>query len=189
MRPLEGSPIMSARRRLDDELDHARRGDKAALAHLYVAYRDLVSDVAQYVLGNREDAEDLTHDIFLNLRLHLGQFSYRGRPGFEAWLRRVTIRAAFRVQERRRRRSTLLSERYPRGMVVRADSWHLPDLRVDLEAAMSSLPADRRQVVLLHDLHALSHAEIAARLGIREATSRSRLKRARRVLRACLSRR
>jgi RNA polymerase sigma-70 factor (ECF subfamily) len=140
----------------------AAQADRAAFAVLYRRYLDRVYAYAFYQLGDHHDAEDATERIFLAAMRALPAFRDEGAT-FRAWLFRIahnTIANAHRT--RARRRAEPLPEPFdraapnadPAGLVARAD-----ELRTVLQA-VSELPEDRRQVVLLRFVDGLSSREI-----------------------------
>jgi RNA polymerase sigma-70 factor, ECF subfamily len=150
------------RRDPDLEAVVAAQLDRAAFATLYRRYLDRVYAYAFYQLGDHHDAEDATERTFLAAMRALPAFRDEGAT-FRAWLFRIahnTIANAHRT--RARRRAEPLPEPFdrpapnadPAGLVVRAD-----ELRTVLQA-ISTLPEDRRQVVLLRFVDGLSSSEI-----------------------------
>ena len=140
--------------------------------------------------GNRADAEDLTQDVFLRVFRSLDSYV----PGtFEGWLHRITTNL-FLDQVRRRARLRL----DPAGDALEGSVAPAPaasDLALagmfdnDVEDALSALPADFRDVVLLADVDGLSYEEVAAVLGLKLGTVRSRIHRGRSRLRRALAHR
>ena len=86
-----------------DLVSRARLGDSEALGALYDAFGACLYRLAYRLIGSREDAEDVVHDVFVGLPEALGRYEERGRLG--AWLRRVTARVALmRLRRRNHRR-------------------------------------------------------------------------------------
>ncbi len=138
--------------------------------------------------GNPHDADDLTQEVFVRVFRSLATFT----PGtFEGWLHRITVNCFI---DSVRRRSIVridpldpaAGERLPDlrgGVEAEYDRTHLePDIR----AALAALTPDFRAVVVLADVEGRSSTEVGARLGIKPATVRTRLHRARAQLRALL---
>ncbi len=143
--------------------------------------------LAYRLTGNRYDAEDLTHDVFVRVFRSLADY----KPvTFEGWLHRITTNLFLdRVRRAQRIRFDALpddSERLAgRGRTpdqVYEDT-HLDD---DVQAALDALPPDFRAAVVLCDIEGLSYEEIAATLGVKLGTVRSRIHRGRAQLRAAL---
>jgi RNA polymerase sigma factor (sigma-70 family) len=142
--------------------------------------------------GNRADAEDLTQEVFVRVFRSLSSYT----PGtFEGWLHRITTNL-FLDQVRRRGRIRIdpLGERAEALPSQRdGDSperrFEHENLDVDIQAALDALSPDHRAAVVLCDIEGLSYEEIAATLGIKMGTVRSRIHRARAQLRTELAHR
>ena len=153
------------------------RVDAQRLGELYDAYGRQLFRVAYRLLGTREDAEDVVHDVFVGLPEALAHYEERGR--LDAWLRRVTVRVALMLQRSRaRRRETGLHSAadVPTPAGITAE-------QLELQKAVDALPAPLRSVLVLKEMEGYSHAEIATLLGISAVTSRVRLFRAMRSMR------
>lgn len=147
--------------------------------------------LAYRLTGNVHDAEDLTHDVFI--RVFRSLHSYR--PGtFEGWLHRITTNVFLdRMRRKQRIRFDALSDESAARLPSRtagpeqayADS-HFDD---DIQRALDALPPDFRAAVVLCDIEGLSYEEIAATLGIKLGTVRSRIHRGRAQLREALAHR
>jgi RNA polymerase sigma-70 factor (ECF subfamily) len=147
--------------------------------------------LAYRLTGNVHDAEDLTQEVFVRVFRSLSTYT----PGtFEGWLHRITTNL-FLDQVRRKKRIRFdaliddASERLPgrEPDPSRAyDDTHLDD---DVQRALDALPPDFRAAVVLCDIEGLSYEEVAATLGIKLGTVRSRIHRGRSQLRAALAHR
>jgi len=151
--------------------------DAQVLGALYDTYASQLFRLAYRLLGTREDAEDVVHDVFVGLPEALAHYEERGRLG--AWLRRVTVRVALmRQRSRERRREISLHS----AAEVPTPAGLTPE-QIELQAAVNALPGALRSVLVLKEMEGYSHAEIAALLGISAVTSRVRLYRAMRSVR------
>jgi len=143
--------------------------------------------LAYRLTGNRHDAEDLTHDVFVRVFRSLASYT----PGtFEGWLHRITTNLFLdRVRRAQRIRFDALpddSERIPgreRTPEQVFEDTHFDD---DVQAALDDLPPDFRAAVVLCDIEGLSYEEIASTLGVKLGTVRSRIHRGRAQLRRSL---
>jgi RNA polymerase sigma-70 factor (ECF subfamily) len=144
--------------------------------------------LAYRLSGNAQDAEDLTQETFVRVFRSLADFS----PGtFEGWLHRITTNLFLDMVRRRQRiRFDALPEdterlpgRVPSPEQVYADT-HLDP---QVQAALDALPPDFRVAVVLCDIEGLTYEEIAATLGIKLGTVRSRIHRGRVQLRQALA--
>jgi RNA polymerase sigma factor (sigma-70 family) len=140
--------------------------------------------------GNQHDAEDLTHEVFLRVFRSLSDYV----PGtFEGWLYRITVNLFL---DGVRRRARVRFEPLPDDTERVAGSAPTPEadfeqmnLDADIQRALRELPPSFRAAVVLCDIEGLSYEEIAAALGIKLGTVRSRIHRGRAQLRDALAHR
>jgi RNA polymerase sigma factor (sigma-70 family) len=154
-------------------------------------HADRVYRLAYRLSGNRADAEDLTQETFVRVFRSLAEY----KPGtFEGWLHRITTNLFLDMVRRRQRiRFDALPEDagdrlagHGPGPEQTYDEMHLDP---EIQAALDALPPDFRVAVVLCDLEQLSYEEIAATLGIKVGTVRSRIHRGRVLLREALAHR
>jgi RNA polymerase sigma-70 factor (ECF subfamily) len=165
--------------RSDEDL--ARRaalGERAALEILLARHLDQIHAICRRILGHPEDALDATQEALIAISRGINRFDSRSR--FTTWMYRVATNAAL-DEARRRRRRPLASEHLPELATV-ADTTDAVDARLDVDAALATLPADFRAAVALRDLAGLDYAEIATVLDIPIGTVRSRIARGRSAL-------
>ena len=152
-------------------------------------HSERVYRLAYRLTGNAADAEDLTQDVFVRVFRSLSTYT----PGtFEGWLHRITTNL-FLDQARRKQRirfdalsdesAARLPSRGP-GPEQRYHDAHFDD---DVQRALDALSPDFRAAVVLCDIEGLSYEEIAATLGVKLGTVRSRIHRGRVQLRAALA--
>ncbi|MGI8888831.1 MAG: RNA polymerase sigma factor SigE [Nocardioidaceae bacterium] len=144
--------------------------------------------LAYRLTGNSHDAEDLTQEVFVRVFRSLSSY----QPGtFEGWLHRITTNLFL---DQARRRSRIRFDALPEDFADRlAGSLAAPEIEhsrdlfdPDVESALALLQPDFRVAVVLCDVEGLSYDEIAAVLGIKTGTVRSRIHRGRSMLRAAL---
>lgn len=167
----------------DDEsqlIERAARGDSTALAALYRLHGSAVLTLAFRLTGERADAEDVLHDVFVGLPEALRRYEHRG--SFGPWLRRVTVRVALmRLRAARRRREVDIDPELGADGITQA----MDDKRA-IEMALARLSPALRSVVVLKVIEGYSHREIAQLLHISPAASEARLSRAMAALRVHL---
>ena len=159
--------------------------DEVVRLHSARVYR-----LAYRLTGNQHDAEDLTQEVFVRVFRSLANYT----PGtFEGWLHRITTNLFLdSVRRKARIRFDALpddAERLPSGDKGPAQIYDATHLDGEVQAALDALPPDFRAAVVLCDLEELSYEEIAATLGIKIGTVRSRIHRGRTQLRAALAHR
>jgi RNA polymerase sigma factor (sigma-70 family) len=163
----------------------AQAGDRAAFDALYAASAGRVYAVLLRLTADREQAERLTQDTFVAAWRRLATF--RGDSLFTSWLHRIAVNALLQDGRTNGRREAriMTDEAYMLNAAGRSPS---PDLRLDLERAIATLPPRARAVLVLSDVEGYSHEEVAAMTGVTTGTVKSQLHRARRLLRERLDR-
>jgi RNA polymerase sigma factor (sigma-70 family) len=180
---------------------YARRGEKPVTdAAVWVPptwdevvreHADRVYRLAYRLSGNRADAEDLTQETFVRVFKSLAEYT----PGtFEGWLHRITTNLFLDMVRRRQRiRFDALpddaGDRLAANTAGPEQAYAELHLDPEVQGALDALPADFRAAVVLCDLEGLSYEEIAATLGIKVGTVRSRIHRGRVLLREALAHR
>ncbi|HPW55872.1 MAG TPA: sigma-70 family RNA polymerase sigma factor [Thermoanaerobaculaceae bacterium] len=161
----------------------AQEGDLEAFEALYRENVGRVYALCVRLTGSRSAAEDLTQEVFVRAWRKLGQF--RGEAAFGTWLYRVAVNVV--MSERRTgpgsNREELTDD--PAALEPTSQSSG-PEVGMDLERAIATLPPGARQVFVLHDVEGHRHEEIARLVGIAVGTSRAHLHRARARLREVL---
>jgi RNA polymerase sigma-70 factor, ECF subfamily len=169
-------------------------GDPRAFDEVYARYAEMVYNLALRLSGQADEAADLTQEIFLRIYRHLGGFS--GRSALRTWIFRVALNHCRERLSRFRPFTQAIGEeesgpgalrlvdprRGPEELAVAAD------LGRQVARGLALLPAPFREAVVLRDLQGLSYQEIAAVLGVRVGTVRSRIARGRDQLRGLLER-
>ena len=147
--------------------------------------------LAYRLTGNQHDAEDLTQEVFVRVFRSLATYT----PGtFEGWLHRITTNLFLDLARRRQRiRFECLGQdvegRMPGGDPTPAEAFDDRHLDSDIQAALRDLAPEYRAAVVLCDIEGLSYEEIAATLGVKIGTVRSRIHRGRAQLRVALEHR
>jgi len=152
-------------------------GDEGAIGGIYELYRDRIFAFCVAMLGNRQEAEDATGEVFIRL---MKRYASIDRPEFfKAWLFRI---ARNHCIDRTRARRPVPELPTLESMQDRDSS-----VRVAVRSALALLPKKYREVIILIDLEGFSQPDAAAVIGIRSVTAlKQRLYRARRKLRALL---
>jgi RNA polymerase sigma-70 factor (ECF subfamily) len=171
----------------DDDADlatRASRGDRRALEMLLDRHADRVHALCRRVLAHPEDALDATQEAMIAIARGISRFD--GRSAFTTWLYRVATNAALDELRRSRRRPDPVDV----GALDRAAPGPALDTsvgdRVDVDAALATIPSDFRVAVVLRDLCDLDYAQIADVLDIPPGTVRSRIARGRALLTTAL---
>lgn len=159
-------------------------GDHEALGRLYDRHAPVMLSVGERVLGNRREAEDLLHDVFVEIWQKAGDYD-PARGKVATWMRlRMRSRALDRVRSAsRRERATEITDRIL-GRV------HSPNPvagdRAGLQAALAALPNEQSAVIMLSYFGGMSASEIGEAVGIPTGTVKSRAAAAMQKLRRTL---
>ena len=179
-------------------VEKARGGNVRAFTELVTRYERNIFRLALHITQNREDAEDVLQEAFLKAFQHLDQF--QGQSKFYTWIVRIAVNEALmKLRKRKSDRTVSLDEELDTGedtLVREIAVWgedpeqlySREELQQILNQAIQSLSAPYRTVFALRDIEELSTEETAAALGLTIAAVKSRLLRARLMLREKLTR-
>ena len=160
-------------------------GDRDALARLYDTYSPLLFGLAKRMLGNVAAAEDLIHDVFLEVWLHAAEYSPE-RGSVPAWL---TVRTRSRALDRLGKSSRDARAVERAGNERPESTAAVAPASVDgarVRQAAQALPEELVAVLELAYFEGLSSSEIAARLHMPMGTVKSRMARALALLREAM---
>jgi RNA polymerase sigma-70 factor, ECF subfamily len=181
-RPSRESPSSSAGSLAAEDrelVDGCLRGDRSVQRRLYDRYADRVYAVVLKMTGNREEAVDLSQDIFIRIFEKIGEF--RGESALGTWIYRIAVNTTLH-HLRSVRRGRAATDRVRERASPYAETPD-PDLTMDLDVILADLSDDERAILLLRYQQDLSYAEIAQVLKIPMGTIASRLNRAREQMR------
>jgi RNA polymerase sigma-70 factor (ECF subfamily) len=185
-----------------------RDGDEGAFADLLARYGPRIFGHFYRTLGDRQEAEDLTQEVFL--RVYRARERYQPRARFATWLFHITQNVARNALRSRRRHPQLrlsalgdrLSAREDAGSPPVADGrWPVADSRCEepsrpveraeaarvVRAAVSGLGGRQRTAVELHQFEDWTYTQVAARMAMSPEAAKSLLYRARNQLRESLA--
>ncbi|MEM1098933.1 MAG: sigma-70 family RNA polymerase sigma factor [Planctomycetota bacterium] len=180
-------------------LQRAQAGDHGALGTLLRRHERRLFNVALGVLGNTADAQDATQDAFVSVVRKLEGF--RGDAAFGTWITRVVLNASKdQLRKRKRRPATSFSSLNGHASDAASPETRLeqtrelpPDSHVQtqedrqrLRDAVAGIDETFREVLVLRDLDGMDYNEIAETLELPLGTVKSRLFRARLILREAL---
>lgn len=168
-------------------------GDDVACADLVAEHQRMVVQLAINLLGDRDEALDLSQEVFLRVFRTLHRF--RGQSSLRTWIYRIAVNQArnrHRFWRRRHRADQVsLDEHVAIHGDLMSEGEATPDrvfaqkeLAARLDRALEHLPFDQRTAIVLREIDGLSYDEIAFSLGVAVGTVKSRLTRARQALRA-----
>jgi len=169
----------------------AKSGDHPAFVELWTRHSKTAFNMAYRITGNRDDAEDVVQDAWMKAYAHLNTFD--GRAKFSTWLTRIAINSALMILRRKRARPETSME------ITDGETWQhweIADQTKNVEElyarhegaerlkrAICRLQPALRIVVEIHQSNDSSVKETAELAGISVAATKSRLLRARKILR------
>ena len=176
------------------------RGVQGAFEGLMRKYNGKLFRIARAILKDDSDAEDVLQDAYLEAYRHIGNF--RGGSELSTWLTRIVINQALMRVRKERRRSSILPFRTPPTHETESPEAQVPDQQSEspsasviraetrrmLERRIDELPVAFRTVFVMREVEEMSVEETARCLSISPATVRTRLFRARALLRESLTR-
>jgi RNA polymerase sigma-70 factor (ECF subfamily) len=176
-------------------VERCTSGDEGACAELVATHQRMVFSLGYHLLGDRDEALDLSQEVFLRVFRTLS--SFRGQSALRTWIYRIVVNQARNRQRwwRRRHRADQVSldEHLQQHGDVESPGELPPDrllaskeTATHIWQALDRLPFDQRTALILREVDGLRYEEIAFSLGVAVGTVKSRLTRARQALRADL---
>ncbi len=167
-------------------------GDESAYAELLGEHQRMVVQLAMNLLGDRDEALDLSQEVFLRVFRTIHRF--RGQSSLRTWIYRIAVNQArnrHRFWRRRHHGDQVSLDQHlaahgdllPSGASTPDRVLAQKELAARLQGALDRLPFDQRTVIVLREVDGLSYEEIAFSLGVAVGTVKSRLTRARHALR------
>jgi len=167
-------------------------GDELACSELVAEHQRMVVQLAANLLGDRDEALDLSQEVFLRVFRTIHRF--RGQSSLRTWIYRIAVNQARNRHRfwRRRHRADQVSldehiaahgDFFSAGTSTPDRVLAQKELATCLERALEGLPFDQRTAIVLREIDGLSYEEIAYSLGVAVGTVKSRLTRARQALR------
>ena len=177
----------------DEELVlKSQQGDMHAFDELVERYHGKIYGLTYNMTSNREDAEDLTQEVFVKAFEALPRF--RGKSSFYTWLYRIAVNKTINYRKKRNRKRTLSLDQFDQEIKT-DETYHdltakgsplrnisLSELQEKLNEALQHLSEKHRTVVVMHDMQGIPHDEIAKVVKASVGTVRSRLFYARRQM-------
>lgn len=175
----------------------ARDGDATAYSRLIERYQDRIYSLVLGYAPDREDALDLTQEIFV--KAFRGLAGFRADSGFYTWLYRIAVRHCIDFRRRRQRHGEIVPLD---GELLREIGFEPADtapgsdpermainrhLRETIRKGLEALGEPFRTAVVLHDIQGLAQEEVARVMGCPLGTVKSRIQRGRAQLRRHLS--
>ena len=172
----------------DDEtlIRECLEGNDRAFEILLERYERKVFNGALRMVNNRDDASDITQNVFLRVYENLGRFDARYK--FFSWIYRIMVNESINFL-RRKKPVDPVEDTLPSKHRSPLESLRGAELCEAIQGALMSLKPDYRSVIVLRHFHGFSYREMSEILEIREETVKSRLFSARQSLRDLVIRR
>lgn len=165
-------------------------GDANAFEDLVLKYEKTVYNLALRMVGDRDDASDMTQEAFIKAYGSLS--SFRGDSKFSVWIYRITTNVCLdflRSKSRKQQVSLTVSDDDEDAQLDIPDPKADPEQQLikkismqSVEEGLKTLPDKQRQILVMRELGGMSYAEIGKALSIEEGTVKSRIFRARKRL-------
>lgn len=162
--------------------------DPTAFRDLFEAYNRMVFNICYRMTANRQEAEDLTQEVFLNTYKSIGRF--RSESKLSTWLYRITINHCLNQQAKKKRQRWLSLDFISDSEIEQNPALvHRPDIGLEqkeseliIQKCINSLPKQQRIAIILSRYEGLSYQEIAVVMHCSVSSVESRLFRAKQNL-------
>jgi len=178
-----------------------RQGELASFESLVEKYQKRMLNIAYRITGDYEDACEVAQDAFV--AAYRGIESFRGAARFSTWLTSITLNLSRnrlqKVQAKRRNEAYSLDgtthdedcgpvRERPSSAPSALEQLEMRTLHEKLKECINALSVEFRETIVLRDMQDFSYGEICSILNVREGTVKSRLFRAREMVRECMKR-
>lgn len=164
-------------------VNDCKQGDRRAMSQLVSQYERPVFNAAYRILGNADDAADITQTVFLKVFEHIADYDPKFR--FFSWIYRIAINESLNQVKKRHKQEPLADSQ--------ASPWRSPEEHLEskrlcnrVQGALMQLETDYRTVVVLKHMSGCSYQQISEILQIPEKTVKSRLYTARQLMKKSL---
>lgn len=191
-----GGKVANMSDREKDLLERSKAGDIAAFEQLIEGYQRRIFNIALRMLGNYDDAGDLTQEVLI--RIYKSIKNFKEQSSFSTWIYRITTNVCLdEIRKRKNRKFISLDEeiRLEDGDMKRQIESDEPSPEASAEAgelkkmvndSIALLSEEHRIVIVLRDIQGFSYEEIAEMQKLPEGTVKSRINRARQALKNIL---
>ena len=162
-----------------DLVEKCKSGHAGSQYKLYSLYVDAMYNTGIRMLGNKEDAEDIVQDSFVDAFKNLVHFKYES--AFGAWLKRIVINKSIN-HLKAKRLAVVPMEAHEYHLGEETDE-KVATIDIDkVKKGIEQLPAGYKQIINLYLIEGYDHIEIGEILGISTSTSKSQYHRAKKKL-------
>ena len=151
-------------------IEQLKQGDESAFRMIVDRWKELVYNTAISIVQNEQDAEDLSHDVFI--QVYESIHTFKGDSKFSTWLYRITVTKALDLLRKRKtkKRFAFVKSLFSADnkIIVDPPDFHHPGIALDKKEhgaimfkAIARLPENQRIAFTLHKIEGLSHQEIS----------------------------
>lgn len=176
-------------------IEKCKKNDRSAFNTLVQTYQSKIINLAYGMLSNQEDACDAAQEVFI--RVYRGIFKFEQKSSFSTWIYRITVNVCNDILRKRTRTAPTVSiyqdsdeehiMELPDDKPTPSEHLEMTETQLLVKNALNALSDEYRTVITLYDLEGLSYDEISSVLNCPIGTIKSRLNRARKMLRKILS--
>ncbi len=165
-----------------DLLRQVQKGNMVAFSKLVDRYRDRLMNVIGRMLTSKEEAEDIVQEAFLRVYQHRDSFDFK--HCFSTWLYTIALNLARNeLRKKKKYKFVDIFDMQNKEVETAVDAKIPSNLGPVLEAAIESLPEKYKTAFLLRDIEEMPYEEVARILSVPLGTVKSRVNRARSILR------
>lgn len=164
-------------------ISKAKQGDSNAFEWLYNNYCKAMFSICLKMVGSKENAEDVLHDVFVIAFKNLHQL--KSDVQFAGWLKRITINECLRYTKKQFTTQDWQGEQTAISNEDETPWWLNININT-VASAIKDLPNGCRQIFYLYTIEDYTHKQIATTLNISEGTSKSQYSRAKKLLKEVL---
>ncbi len=155
-------------------IKRCQEGDISAFKEIYEDEKIRLYNVAIRICSTKEDAEDCIQDAFVKIYRSIGSFKFES--AFSTWIHRILVNTCLT----HRSRAQISYDMFEEPKAEQKTEYHFLEL---LEKEISKLTEGYKSVFVLYEVEGFNHIEISEMLNITVGTSKSRLSRAKEILR------
>lgn len=160
-------------------VEKCKKGNSTAQYELFELYVDAMYNVGMRFLGNKEDAEDVVQESFVDAFKNLNSFKYEST--FGAWLKRIVINKSINFLKARRIAVVPMDDH--EFHLTAEEPIEVPSADIKkVKLGIAELPEGYQQIINLYLIEGYDHIEISEVLGISTSTSKSQYHRAKKKL-------
>jgi RNA polymerase sigma-70 factor, ECF subfamily len=170
---------------------HARTGEFHAFEEVVRRYRNEVFALSYHFVRNREEAWDISQEVFI--KAHRGLKGFRGEASMKTWLMRITANQCKDFLKKRRLRTVAFNDALgghdaPSPQLGPRKALEASELGAAIQSALDTLPHKHKTAFILRELEGLSYEAMSESMGCSLGTVMSRLHHARKKMQAALTR-